>query len=252
MKIHWENFITREDLKGLKQNTGVTHLRVPLGHWIMGDIEEGEPWVDGEWPYFQRLVQWCREEGLQIWPDIHTAPGSQNGFDNSGQLSSTGPTCHGWDANVTSKVLDNELPKNVLRSLKAVEDVTAAIAREKMTDVVTGFGVLNEPFVDCNIHIVKKFDNLAYKIVKKNMGKHAYVYIPDLFNATKWNGFWNEETYMNTLLDSHYYHGKPYFFCCAKIINYYYYSISHSITCYFITNVHVLFFVQYLTNVLVI
>ena len=32
------------------------------------------------------MVGWCKEEGIQVWPDLHTAPGSQNGFDNSGHL----------------------------------------------------------------------------------------------------------------------------------------------------------------------
>ncbi len=26
---------------------GVNHVRIPVGYWIMGDIEEDEPWVDG-------------------------------------------------------------------------------------------------------------------------------------------------------------------------------------------------------------
>ncbi len=81
MTVHWDNFVKRDDIRKLKES-GVTHIRVPLGHWIMGDIRDDEPWVDGGWPYFKRLVGWCREEGIEVWPDIHTAPGSQNGFDN--------------------------------------------------------------------------------------------------------------------------------------------------------------------------
>ena len=146
MEIHWDNFVKREDVRKLKE-AGVTHVRVPLGHWIMGDIEEHEPWVEGGWAYFKRFVDWCREEEIEVWPDIHTAPGSQNGFDNSGMLLQE-PTCHGWDMDNASivdpilqeKVNFNEviLSKNVIRSLKAVDDITAAIANENMTDVVTG------------------------------------------------------------------------------------------------------------------
>jgi glucan 1,3-beta-glucosidase len=145
MTVHWDNFVKRDDIRKLKE-TGVTHIRVPLGHWIMGDIREGEPWVDGGWKYFKRLVDWCREDGIEVWPDIHTAPGSQNGFDNSGQLLDR-PTCHGWDMDDAS-IVDTEklthghgkvkLSNNVLRSLKAVDDITSTIARDNMTDVVTG------------------------------------------------------------------------------------------------------------------
>ena len=69
---------------------------------------------------------------------------SQAPFDNSGLLLDT-PTCHGWDMDNASAIdpppnTSGEvvLSKNVLRSLKAVEDITAAIARDNMTDTVTG------------------------------------------------------------------------------------------------------------------
>lgn len=52
MRVHWDNFVTREDITRLKNEGHVTHVRVPLGHWIMGDIKEGEPWVDGGWEFF--------------------------------------------------------------------------------------------------------------------------------------------------------------------------------------------------------
>jgi len=216
MEVHWDNFVTRDDIRKIKEDGGITHVRVPLGHWIMGDIREGEPWVNGEWPYFKRFVGWCREEGIQVWPDLHTAPGSQNGFDNSGHLLDF-PTCHGWDLDNASATDDTPFPvdasgdiilsSNVLRTLKAVDDITSAIAKDGMNDVVTGFGVLNEPFANCNPKVVRKFDTMALQIVRKNMGAKTHVYIGDLFNATKWNdGFWTNEKFEGTYLDSHYYH----------------------------------------------
>jgi len=215
MTIHWDNFVKNEDIKRLKKG-GVTHIRVPLGHWIMGDIRDDEPWVDGGWFYFQRLVSWCREENIQVWPDIHTAPGSQNGFDNSGLLLNE-PTCHGWDMDNASAIdsgsyssLDEiVLSDNVLRSLKALDDITSAIARDNMTDVVTGMGILNEPFANCNPGVIRMFDNKALDIVRRNMGEETNIYIGDTFNATKFNdGFWTAQQYSGTFLDSHYYHGK--------------------------------------------
>jgi glucan 1,3-beta-glucosidase len=71
LEIHYDNFVTRKDITALRL-ARVTHVRVPLGHWILGDIAEDEPYVEGGWPYFQRLVNWCREEGIEVWPDIHT------------------------------------------------------------------------------------------------------------------------------------------------------------------------------------
>jgi glucan 1,3-beta-glucosidase len=266
MFIHYDNFLTRKDVRLMKE-AGVTHIRVPLPHWILESPTiwenhlknstpgSSEPWVDGGWAFFVRFVEWCREEGgLTVWPDIHTAPGSQNGFDNSGRAASDGvPTCHGWDnTNHTLQQLEEEyqedfshvsLSKNVWRSLRAIQDVTSAIVTQNLTDVVTGFGILNEPFKDCDPKIVKKFNQLAFHIVRNNMGSNTSVYIGDMFNATKWNdGYWTSTytppklstesrynfsivqsqpqslNYHNTFLDSHYYHGE-YFFHLVSIFD---------------------------------
>lgn len=86
LNYHFENFIKREDLVQMKR-AGLTHLRVPLPHWILGNIASDEPWIPGDrWKYFLRLCQWAREIGLEVWPNLHTAPGSQNGFDNVSDL----------------------------------------------------------------------------------------------------------------------------------------------------------------------
>lgn len=197
LSYHWDNFVKKLDVQTLAK-AGVTHVRVPMPHWIMGDIREGEPWIDGQWLYFVRFVGWCREYGIQVWTDIHTAPGSQNGFDNSGQLLQDAPTCRHWTSS----------PENVERSLQAVRDIAKAVVRDNLEDVVTGFGVLNEPFSDCDPMVVKQFYNDALKAVRTTMSEDTAVYIGDLFNATSWNNLWwtDEDRYHDTYLDSHYYH----------------------------------------------
>lgn len=198
LEYHWDSFVTKQDVATL-QDAGITHVRVPMPHWIMGDILENEPYVDGQWLYFVRFVGWCREYGLEVWPDIHTAPGSQNGFDNSGQLLEDAPTCQHWSTN----------PAHVKRSLQAVKDIATAVVRDNLGDVVTGFGVLNEPFADCDVTVVQEFYNDALRAVRTILGEDTAVYIGDLFNATIWNNKWwtDEDEFSNTYLDSHYYHG---------------------------------------------
>jgi glucan 1,3-beta-glucosidase len=207
LSYHYDNFVTKKDVETLK-DVGVTHVRVPMPHWIMGDILEDEPWVDGQWLYFVRFVGWCREFGIEVWPDIHTAPGSQNGFDNSGQLLEDAPTCRHWGSS----------PENVKRSLNAVKDIAKAVVRDNLGDVVTGFGVLNEPFSDCDGAVVKQFYNDALKAVRNTMGTNTSVYIGDMFNASNWNNGWwtDEDEFTDTFLDSHYYHGT--YMCLLRVL----------------------------------
>ena len=106
LNYHLEYFITEDDIKAIKES-GLTHVRVPLAHWILQSQEEvaksGLPWIVGKrWEAFRRLVQWARNHGLQVWPDIHTAPDSQNGFDNSGQQK-TAITCKRWFSRASRK-----------------------------------------------------------------------------------------------------------------------------------------------------
>ena len=60
-------------------------------------VEDNEPFPDppkndnhGQRFYLKRLVKWAQEFGLKIMLDIHAAPGSQNGFDNSGRMGPIG------------------------------------------------------------------------------------------------------------------------------------------------------------------
>lgn len=195
---HFQNFITKHDLKRLV-DFGITHVRVPLPHWILGNVKDHEPWIVGNrYAAFRRMCQWARELGLQVWPDIHTAPGSQNGFDNSGQ-SLRQVSCHGW--------LNH--PQNVRRSLDVIKQITSQIVADNLDDVVTGFGLLNEPFKDCDSHLYRSFLDAGLEIVRTTMGHKTAVYVGDMFLADKFNdGSWwlDPEKYNNTYLDSHYYH----------------------------------------------
>eukprot|EP00520_Triparma_pacifica_P004170 CAMPEP_0118641502 /NCGR_PEP_ID=MMETSP0785-20121206/5318_1 /TAXON_ID=91992 /ORGANISM="Bolidomonas pacifica, Strain CCMP 1866" /LENGTH=279 /DNA_ID=CAMNT_0006532955 /DNA_START=67 /DNA_END=903 /DNA_ORIENTATION=- len=193
LKDHWENFVTEDDIK--KKNNLAWVTFAPVGHWIMGDIANDEPYVDGEWGDFVRVVRLCRKHGVQVWVDLHTAPGSQNGFDNSGRTLPT-PTGVGWSGS----------PANVDRTLKAVREIAEGIKEEGLEDVVTGFGVLNEPFKGQNEAQVKDFDDRAFRIVREVLGSETTVYIADMFEAERFNGFWDDDEHSNTVLDSHYYH----------------------------------------------
>ena len=44
-----------------------------------------DPYVPGAWPYLLRALGWARAHGLHVILDLHGAPGSQNGYDNSGR-----------------------------------------------------------------------------------------------------------------------------------------------------------------------
>ena len=60
-------------------------LSLPIGYWSVPSNASVSPYVPGAWPYIQRAAGWARKHGLHTIIDLHGAPGSQNGYDNSGQ-----------------------------------------------------------------------------------------------------------------------------------------------------------------------
>ena len=71
-------------------------VAIGLGYWIF-NVEENEPFPDppkndnhGQRFYLKRLIKWADQLGLKVLLDIHAAPGSQNGFDNSGRMGPIG------------------------------------------------------------------------------------------------------------------------------------------------------------------
>jgi glucan 1,3-beta-glucosidase len=196
MERHWDAFLTYDDLHNLKK-AGVTHLRIPISYWIRGDILQGEPYIPGGWPYFVRAAKWCRKLGLVIWADLHGAPGSENGFDNSGIFKGVS-SCQGWDQN----------PANVERTVNILTDIAQGIVEEGLEDVVRGFGVLNEPFVDCDQGVVRNYYDQAFSILRNTLGEDVSVFVGDTFRSNRFNDrFWTDSNlHHDTYLDSHPYH----------------------------------------------
>lgn len=75
-----DNYITRDDIAFLAEK-GVNTLRVPMNYRsftdedYMGQISGG----DG-FQRIDRLVSWCKAEGIYLILDMHSAPGGQTGY----------------------------------------------------------------------------------------------------------------------------------------------------------------------------
>lgn len=183
MSFHWENFITQEDVRCLAEEAGVEYVKIPIPHYAMNDILDDEPWIHGQWMYFVRFVGWARRYGIKVWIDLHTACGTQTGFDmTSGESMPEIQDCSNHWTNS---------PVKVERSLKAVKDMAQAVMDDNLRDVVTGFGIMNEPSAaNCPVGQIKKYSNEALRVVREIMGYDTAVYMSDSFDAAAWNDGW--------------------------------------------------------------
>ncbi|GAB7328834.1 hypothetical protein MBLNU13_g00718t1 [Cladosporium sp. NU13] len=128
---HWSDFINRDDFEDMK-TAGLNAIRIPIGYWAV-DLRDDEPYVGGQYPYLVQAVQWAREVGLQVMIDLHGAPGSQNGQDNSGLI---GP------------VLFASNTSNSDRSLDVLRNLTKEFSQSIYGGAVTSIELLNEPRLD--------------------------------------------------------------------------------------------------------
>jgi endoglucanase len=73
-----DNYITDEDIKFIRQS-GFNSVRVPFSYRLF--VTEGEPRrLEGVgYELLDRVVGWCRREGLYVILDMHGAPGGQTG-----------------------------------------------------------------------------------------------------------------------------------------------------------------------------
>jgi len=127
------------------RTAGLNAVRIPLGYWAV-DVQDYEPYVSGQvgrrhiiinavrdvltppqYPYLIRAVQWAGELGLSVVIDLHGAPGSQNGQDNSGLI---GPVL--FTGNTT----------NLDRSLGVLRNLTEEFSQAMYNDTVVGEPVL--------------------------------------------------------------------------------------------------------------
>lgn len=93
---HFKTWITEDDFEQIKTN-GFNLVRIPIGYWAwkqntdknlyIDNITFNDPYVsDGlQLKYLNNALEWAQKYELNVWLDLHGAPGSQNGFDNSGE-----------------------------------------------------------------------------------------------------------------------------------------------------------------------
>ena len=78
----WEGFrdsyITVEDIRFIKKS-GLNSIRVPFNYRLFTPEEFPGLWKGPGFEMLDRVIGWCREEGLWVVLDMHCAPGGQTG-----------------------------------------------------------------------------------------------------------------------------------------------------------------------------
>lgn len=182
LEKHWETFIQSSDFKYIK-SLGIHSVRIPIPWWLRGE----EPYIS-PLKYIKHALDLASQYDLMVMLDLHTAPGSQNGFDNGGIEG------------VIEWHIDN---KNIEKTV----DVLSYISKELLNHPsVFSIEVLNEPHFLTDLSIIQKFYLDAYKAIRKNSDKQIVFH--DAFRPMDhtWTEFFTKNNLENVGFDLHLYH----------------------------------------------
>ncbi|KAG9015685.1 hypothetical protein FRB90_004437 [Tulasnella sp. 427] len=134
MEKHYQTFITEEDFAQIAA-AGLNWIRLPIPFWVVEKYPD-EPFLEGvAWKYVLKAFKWARKYGLRINLDLHTIPGSQNGYNHSGK---------GGQINFLYGPMGLA---NAQRALDYIRVITEFISQPEYAPVVPIFGIINEPVV---------------------------------------------------------------------------------------------------------
>jgi aryl-phospho-beta-D-glucosidase BglC (GH1 family) len=184
------NYITKEDISYLK-SIGCNHIRLPFHYKLFTDeLYMGER--NAGFRYFDRIVEWCRNENLYVLFDMHCAPGGQTGdnIDDS----------YGYPYLFKSK-----------SSRDLMTEIWVEIASKYHNDpIVLGYDLVNEPiahYFEDELDELNRELFLLYKRIIEEIRKVDQNHIIFL-NGSVWSGnfdVFNEVIDSNVVYEFHKY-----------------------------------------------
>lgn len=190
LKAHWDSWITEDDFKQIAK-AGLTHVRLPIGYWAF-ETGPGEPYISGQQPYLLAALDWAAKYGIKVNVDLHGAPGSQNGFDNSGHLMDV----PGWAYNDT----------NVARTVAVLQTMTDLVKDHEAASIIAPLNeILAKSSPDMIMGVAKKYWEDSYDVVSTTAPEKITI-LHDVFNTSDyWGDYMSEKPYGSVMFDTHIY-----------------------------------------------
>ena len=208
IKIHRSEYITERDFAKIK-SIGLTHIRIPVPYFIFGDRE---PFI-GCIEELDHAFAWAKKYGLKILIDLHTAPLSQNGFDNGG-------ICGVCKWSQTPEEVDfvlNVLEKLAMRYGKEEAFFGITPINEPVTepmwslmDITSRYAPVDQELAKgsgpCTLEFLRGFYTDAFRRVTPHMKEDSFVVFHDGFQMKVWKDFLIQEEFKGkVILDTHLY-----------------------------------------------
>jgi len=195
MSHHWGTFFRYNDFVRMKSE-GVTHVRMPIPYWSV-DIQQGEPFIEGNWEFILQAMRWMCDLDLKILLDLHTAPGSQNGFDNGGHCFGECFSHAYWGTPD-----DQGNYKNITRTYKVWDEILSRVQDAGVC--LWGVEVINEPAPWWfGLDVILNYYEEAYNRIRQKMGDDLVIVFQEAFSWGTIQTFFPQAK--NVMIDRHMY-----------------------------------------------
>ncbi|MCD7838584.1 MAG: cellulase family glycosylhydrolase [Clostridiales bacterium] len=207
MKIHRSEYITERDFATIKR-IGLNTVRIPIPYFIFGD----RPPFIGCIEELDKAFSWAEKYDLQILIDLHTAPLSQNGFDNGGLCGvckwSQTPEEVDFVLNVLEKLAKRYGQR---KGLFGITPINEPVTEEMWVtmDVPGRYPPEDKEMAEGSapntMEFLRQFYSDAYDRIRPNVAPDKYVVFHDAFQLHAWKDFLTQPKFENVMLDTHQY-----------------------------------------------
>ena len=202
---HRDTYVTEQDFADISAH-GANLVRLPVPYFVFGD----RPPFVGCIEYVDKAFDWAEKYGLTVMLDLHTVPGSQNGYDNGG-LTGVCKWCKDpkeveFALTVLERLAERYGQRKGLYGIQVINEpiswlvYTTAPSTGKARDKEEAKGSGYVP-----MSFLQPFYLEAYKRLRAKMPEDKVVVFHDGFRTGSWKKFFTENQLKNVLLDTHIY-----------------------------------------------
>lgn len=222
IKVHRSEYISERDFAVIKR-IGMNLVRIPVPYFIFGD----RPPFIGCINELDKAFDWAEKYGLQVLIDLHTAPLSQNGFDNGGICGVCKWSQTPQEVDFVLDVLERLAKRYGQReNLFGITPINEPITENmwKLLDVPNRYPAVDKELAAGSgpntLEFLEGFYERAFERIHPLIREEAFVVFHDGFEVKAWKEFLTRPEFQgNVVLDTHQYLMTAESLGCTQTLN---------------------------------
>ena len=203
LRRHRDTYITLDDFRAIAAH-GINLVRIPVPYFIFGDWP-GHP---GCVEYLDKAFAWADETGLKIMIDLHTVPGSQNGFDNGGLTGvctwARNPDLVEYALNVLERLACRYRDEPALHSIEVLNEPVSWLVFHGASNIAKNNREASGS-AHVSLRFLKRFYRAAYTRLRAILRPETPIVFHDGFRLLRWGDWFRRAGMRNVMLDTHQY-----------------------------------------------